>query len=102
MGQRLDLNDELVSLLGSTNVYFQPPATLKMKYPCIVYNISDINSQYADNRTYANCRRYTVTIIDANPDSNIPEDMLDAFPYCTYDRHFTAENLHHSVLTLYY
>ena len=34
---RLELQDLLETVLGSQYVYFQPPATLRMRYPCIVY-----------------------------------------------------------------
>jgi hypothetical protein len=102
MGQRLDLHTELVALLGTTNVYFQPPATLKMKYPCVIYTLADINSTYADNVNYTNRKKYTVIAVDTNPDSTLPESILDSFSYCVFDRHYTSDNLHHSVLTLYY
>ena len=102
MGQRVDLHNELVSLLGTGNVYFQPPASIKINHPCIIYNISDINSQYADNKTYANKRRYTVMVVDTNPDSVLPEKILNEFEYCSYDKYYSSENLHHNVLTLYY
>ncbi len=39
----------LVSLLGSDNVYFQPPPTVKMQYPCIVYKRDYLNTEFADN-----------------------------------------------------
>ena len=34
---RLELHALLVELLGSTNVYYEPPETLKMSYPAIRY-----------------------------------------------------------------
>ena len=35
--RRLELDADLRALLGSTNVYFQPPETKKLKYPCFIY-----------------------------------------------------------------
>ena len=35
--RRNDLQKLLVEVLGSKNVYFQPPESVKMKYPAIVY-----------------------------------------------------------------
>lgn len=37
MASRLDLQTFLEELLESKNVYFQPPESVKMKYPAIVY-----------------------------------------------------------------
>jgi hypothetical protein len=101
MGQRLSLHQILKDLLGSSNVYFQPPATVKLAYPCIVYRRSDIDTAFADDVPYAINKQYQVTVIDSNPDSLIP-DMVGNLSKCLFDRHFTADNLNHDVYNIYY
>ena len=101
MGSRLELHQVLVNILGTTNAYFQPPETIKMSYPCIVYTLDKIRALHAGNKVYLNKRRYTVTIIDKNPDSLLPEAML-ALTLCGFDRNYKADNLNHYVFTLYY
>ena len=101
MGQRIDLHQILVNALGSNNVYFQPPETIKMKYPCIVYILDGIESEHAGNRPYLHRRKYSVTVIDKDPESEIPGRVSD-LQYSRYDRHFVSDNLHHDVFTLYY
>lgn len=98
---RLQLQTLLESLLGSTNVYFQPPATVKMQYPCIVYHRDNADTKFADNGPYRLTKKYQVTVIDRNPDSLIP-DRVATLPLCTYNRWFSADNLNHDVFTLYY
>lgn len=98
---RLELQTLLEELLGSRNVYFQPPENLKMKYPAIVYERSGIDEIFADNEAYRTLKRYTITYIDEDPDSEIP-DKLQALRYCYFDTHFASENLNHDVFTLYY
>src|SRR6188768_2836768 len=73
MGQRLQLQSQLEELLGSRNVYFQPPTNVQMQYPCIVYNRDSANSQYADDIPYRFTKRYQVTAIDQDPDSTIAD-----------------------------
>ena len=102
MASRIELNEELVSLLGSRNVYFQPPETIRMKYPCIIYMKSNVRSRYADNVNYASMNEYTLTVVDRDPDSDIADRLLRRFPFCSFSRRYTAENLYHDVLTLYY
>lgn len=102
MARRLNLQTELESLLGSRNVYFQPPESKKLVYDCIVYNRSNIASTKADNKNYINTDRYDVTFMSRNPDSEIPHKILGYFKYCTYRRHFVADNVYHDVFTLYY
>lgn len=83
------------------NVYFQPPNGLQMKYPCIVYQRDSADTTYADNRPYHIDKRYTITVIDRDPDSAIP-DKVASLPLCTFDRFFPADNLNHDVYTLYF
>lgn len=99
--KRLELHEILVSVLGSRNVYFQPPANVTMKYPCIVYERDRRVTVFANNLQYRNTKRYQVTIIDQNPDSQIPDDTA-RLPLCSFERHFAADNLNHDVFNLYY
>ena len=99
---RLDLHAELVALLGSQNVYFQPPESIKMKYPCIVYQRSTGDTLYADNKPYRFTMRYSLTLIDKDPDSPFVDKIAMAFPMCRHNRHFTVDNLNHDTYELYY
>lgn len=101
MAPRLDLQDLLVELLGSSNVYFQPPETVEMDYPCIVYARDFVDSDHADNTSYKSYKRYLVTYIDQDPDSEVP-DKIKELPMCAYDRFFTADNLNHDVFRLFF
>ena len=99
--KRLEFHSILVSLLGSSNVYFQPPSTIKMNYPCIVYQRNNVSKNNADDLLYTYSQGYTVTVIDPNPDSHIPEKVLK-LPFSSYQRNFTSDNLNHDVFDVYY
>ncbi len=101
MDRRLQLQALLESVLGTRNVYFQPPADLTMNYPCIVYKRDSAVSDFANNRTYRHTKSYMVTVIDRDPDSEIPDKVLD-FPTCIFKQHFTSNNLNHDVYSLYF
>lgn len=105
MGQdkatRLKLHARLVAILGSTNVYFQPPPNIQMKYPCIVYHREAEHTDYADNFPTRRVKRWRITVIDSNPDSSIPSRVGD-LPLCRYSRFYTSEHLNHDVFTLYF
>lgn len=85
----------------SENVYFQPPSSVLMNYPAIVYERSSADMRHADNALYLHKCRYTVTVIDADPDSPIPR-MVAALPMCRSDRHFYTDNLNHDTFEIYY
>lgn len=101
MGSRLDLQTELEVLLGSRNVYFQPPPSVKMQYPAIVYSFKTIDNKHANNHLYKQDISYEVIAIDYDPDSEI-RTKVSQLPKCRFDRSYTANNLNHYVFTLYY
>lgn len=101
MERRLELQTILETLLGSRNVYFQPPPTLRMQYPCIVYKRDRNNTQFANNLPYVIFKAYTLTVIDKDPDSDIP-GKIEQLPSCSFVRHFTVDNLNHDIYSLYY
>lgn len=101
MSSRLELQTIFEELLGSRNVYFQPPASVKMQYPAIVYSRKNIENLKADDAVYRQKICYEATVIDKNPDSEyVPK--FACLPYCRFDRHYTADNLNHDVFTIYY
>jgi hypothetical protein len=100
--RRLELHEKLCKILGSRNVYFQPPGTVRMNYPCIRYERDRGQHTYADNRTYIYRQAYQLTYIDKDPDSDIPEKLIESFEEINFNRHYVADNLNHDVLILYY
>lgn len=101
MASRLNLQTELETILGSRNVYYQPPESVKMKYPAIVYSRKNIDNVFADDSVYTQNHAYELTVIDQNPDSEIVM-KVSKLPACTFDRNYTADNLNHDVFRLYY
>ena len=101
MKTRAELQAKLEELLGSSNVYYQPPATVRIKYPAIIFSKSRIDTLKANDSTYAKNKRYEIIVVDKKPDNPVIDKILD-LPYCSYDRSYEADNLNHDVLTLYY
>ena len=98
MRSRLDLQYMLEELIGNTNVYFQPPETVKLHYPAIVYERENIRTTYAP---YNGRTAYSVTFITKDPDSEIV-NKLAALPLCRFSRHFVYDNFNHDVFSLYW
>lgn len=102
MGLRIDLHEELCTLLGSRNVYYEPPESLKLKYPCIIYEVNDINQIRANNRHYLDIKRYSITYVTNKNIIDITEKFFELFPTCSFDRSYVSDNLWHYVFTLSY
>lgn len=102
MDRRLQLQARLQALLPQDKkAWFQPPATVKLTYPTIIYKHDDTDVKHANNVPYIVERRWQVTVIDENPDSPIVSAM-EWWPKCTVSRKFEAENLNHTVFDLYF
>lgn len=72
-----------------------------MVYPCIRYELDAGQTEFAGNNPYHLSWRYKVTVIDRDPDSQIPKKVA-VLPTCTFDRFFVADNLNHFVFILYF
>ena len=101
MSSRLNLQAQLEEILGTRNVYYQPPESLKMGYPAIRYSKADIESIYANDLKYSKFTRYEIIVIDKKPDNEAIQKILE-LPYSSYERHYVADNLNHDVITLYF
>jgi hypothetical protein len=102
MARRLKLHEELCEVLGNRNVYYQPPSSVYLKYPCIKYTKSGIDNRKADNKSYKLTSKYELILIVPNPDSDIVDEILAHFQMCSFDRWYAADGLNHYVFTLYY
>lgn len=77
MSKRLELHDILCEIVnitepdGDRHVYFQPPESIKMKYPAIRYSLSNIWNKFASDSIYNQSNSYEVIVIDKNPDSEL-------------------------------
>ena len=101
MASRLELHSKLEEILGSKNVYYQPPESKKMQYPAIRYSKKAPDTKHANNSKYFRMNCYEIIVIDLIPDSPIIDKLLE-LPYSSWDRHYTADGLNHDVITLYY
>lgn len=103
MDRRLKLHEEFCGILNNRNAYFQPPATVRMNYPCIRYSRNPgADKHNANNRLYKSTDQYEGVVIDRDPDSDIPKKILEHFPMCRFGNSYTADNLNHYPFTLYY
>jgi hypothetical protein len=99
MAPRLQLHELLVSFVD--NVYFQPPTNITLDYPCIIYKRDYAETEFADNAPYNHVIRYMVTVIDRDPDSDIPGKIAE-LPMSLFTRFFTVDNLNHDVYRVFF
>lgn len=102
MASRLELHAKLLSLMEGNKVYFQPPESVKLKYPCIVYSRKSGDTKYADDNPYNYIQDYQLTIIDNDPDSRFVRKLALAFPMIRHANFFIKDNLNHDVYILFY
>lgn len=98
--RRLELQTMFESILGTRNVYYQPPESVKLKYPAIIYSLKQVNIDRADNRAYKIDPCFEGVLIDKDPDSKYLRMILDN-EYCSFDRAYKSDNLNHFAFTIY-
>lgn len=102
MDRRPQLHQLLKSLFnGTPHVYHNRPSQTKLQYPCIVYKMSGLPDEHADNLRYFEHREYQLTVIDGDPDSKLREKVAQ-LKWCRFDRSYVADDLNHFVFTLNY
>lgn len=100
MRTRIELQAMLENLIGSRNVYFQPPESLKIKYPCIIYSTHNVTNDFANNDIYKQDYFYELVLVDSNPDSEIFKKMCK-LPKFRFKNFYVSENLNHYVFESY-
>jgi len=98
---RVELDRILRSTLGSSNVYFDPPESFKLKYPCIVYSLAGNSEVFADDSQYYRMKRYSLLYITQNADDPMV-DTLDDLKYCRLNRPYTSDGLFHYAYDIYF
>lgn len=105
MKDRLELDDILAGIIGITesdgdrHTYYNPPPSVRMRYPAIKYSLSNAASKYANNGVYNVAPTYEVILIDEEVDTQYLIPMLH-IPQCRFNRFYIAEGLNHWVFTI--
>ena len=100
MHNRIELHEKFCDILGSRNVYFQPPESVKLAYPAIVYSLSRVRKFDANDKGYRIVPCYETILIDKNPDSPYVSKILE-LSYSSFDRSYVSDNLNHFSFTIY-
>lgn len=96
---REDFHQFLLTLCP--NVYFQPPESMKIKYPCIIYALDALKPQYADNMSYLLHIPYSMRYITREADDELVY-TLATLPKCRHGKPYGKDNLYHHPYTIYY
>lgn len=94
MKTRAEIQELLEDVLGSNNVYFQPPTNTSIKYPCIVYEFKRFNIQPADNKPYVVSGRWEIHHMYKNPKHDLKEKFVFGVPFCRFDRRIVTDGVY--------
>ncbi len=99
--ERKHLDIFLCQYLETANVYYQPPESVLIKYPAVIYKLDDIQNITANNSMYMQKKAYMVTVIDKEIESELVTKMSKLLN-CQFVNNFVSDNLYHTVFRLYY
>ena len=101
--QRLLLHQMLVGFQEvveeEPHVYFQPPESVKMQYPCFVYHLANDNVIRSNDKPYLHKEVYDVTYITREAEPVLPEAMK-GLHNVSFNRRYVSENLNHFAFTV--
>lgn len=100
MYNRVDLHKKLCDILGSNNVFYQPPENIRLTYPCIIYELGGIDTLYADGIPYLHTLTYDVLYIHRDPDESSVLSKLLELSGVHYSRRYKSDNLYHDSLSI--
>jgi hypothetical protein len=95
-----DDTETLVDSIVRERVYYQPSASVKLKYPCVLYKLEDMPIIHANNLPYHWDHVYQITVIDRDPESVFREKIAE-LPTCRFVRPYITDNLYHFVFRAY-
>lgn len=99
--RRKKLHEELVRIFGSDRVYFQPPASFKMTYPCIRYTLDGKDLRHADDLSYSIGDRYQVMVLSTDPDNGVINRILSEIRCSSFDRRYVFDGVYHDVCEIH-
>lgn len=99
--RRLKLDKILREIIGNGNVYFQPPPSTQMRYPCIRYSYSGQVNVSADDQNYIRTPEWKIVYIDRSPTLGTVEKLLN-LPSSSVIATYSTDGLNHTVISLYY
>lgn len=107
MGRRLDMHHLLqatyegaTGLSSKGRVFFQPGSDTELSYPCLLYKLTAIPVDRANNAPYKIEHSYDLTVIDRDPLSPLREAVV-RLPFCSFTRSYESDGLHHYVFRIY-
>lgn len=99
-------SDDFIADLESTHtgkVYFQPPASVRLVYPCWVIERESMQAIRADDRSYVYRPTYKCMFMNRDePDPEILRIIPERYPRCSYRNHYVVDNIHHDVFSITY
>lgn len=96
----VSLLKKLAEIIGSEEVYYNPPSNIKMKYPACIVKLQSADSRYADSDPYLTAFRYQITLIQRVPDSAFIREIT-RIKRCKFIRSYNSDNLRHDVYEWY-
>lgn len=102
MDDRLKLQLILESIDPKAKVYYQPPSSLSIVYPCMIYKDAPSHINRASDGLYRYVRCYELSYISKSPNMEISKEILSRFNYSKMNSSYVSDGLIHSIFTIYY
>lgn len=102
MMTRIEMQELLEGIIGNSNVYFQAPPNVGMKYPAILYSFENFDRRDADNKPYILSGRWQITHMYKSIKNDLKEKFIFEIPNCSFDRRIVTDGIYNDyyIITL--
>lgn len=98
---RKELQSALEGITGVNKVYFQPPESIRLEYPCIVYSIKNHGFNHANDDKYIGVDKYEAVLIQKTYNESLIKSIL-RMKFCSHDAEYLNDNLYHDAFTIFW
>lgn len=100
MADRKDFHKKLEQAFGC-KCYFQPPETLKLTYPCVVYAFERFDTRRANNLNYIINERYKISFLHKDADNGTVKQVMRKFEKIAHVQHYITNGVYNDVYFIY-
>lgn len=105
LNRRITFDKKLRQILQDNgldvNIYFEPPRSISVKTPNILYKLDRSKPIYGDNKAYVDIAEYTVIFRTKEPCCIIHNDLLK-LGQSSFVSKYTKDGLNHYQYKIYY
>jgi hypothetical protein len=94
---RLWLHNQLSAAFPDLKLIFRSPSNKVLEYPCIVYDVDDLDVNHANNEAFVVGTTFQLQVMSVYPGYSGIHDILRLFPKASFIRSYMYDDIVHDI-----